>query len=108
MLIIIILMAFIAFGTFSLILFLLKRKLLIEYMQSPPGIQCDTFEANINQLSTFQLAYKEELEWRKIDIYSYDLNVVTSRKGALSCLCAKSEREGDSSSKLFTVKDSNG
>ena len=36
-------MAIIATGTFSIITWLLKRKLLIEYMKKPPGIPCDTY-----------------------------------------------------------------
>lgn len=76
-LVVLVVMGLLAFGVFMLVIWLLKRKLLIEYMRNPPGIQCDSFGPA--SMENVQLAYKEEREWRKIDIYSYDLNSVTSR-----------------------------
>ena len=33
------------------------------------------------------MAYRESLEWDKIDAFSTDFNVVTSRQGSLACFC---------------------
>ena len=79
-------MVIFAFFAFMLIIWLLKHKLLIQYMKSPPGIECDNVIRNFDDSLT-QFAYREELEWQKIDPFEYNLNRITSRSGALTCFC---------------------
>ena len=60
---IVIIMVILSIGSFTFIFWLLKRKLIVDYSVSPPGIECDTVTRNIEQkffeLDLQQRAYKE-------------------------------------------------
>ena len=54
-------MLVLSFGAFLAIIWLIKRKLLIAFQKSPPGITCDAVISNYGPFDLMQLAYKEEL-----------------------------------------------
>lgn len=102
-----VIMVSLTFCSFLLIIWLLKRYLLVEYTKNPPGISCDIVLKNFEG-SLQQFAFREGLEWRDIDPLEYDLNRLTSRNGALKCFCDKQAEAGLPSEKLYEVIASNG
>ena len=80
---------------FLLIIILLKNKLAVQYVTDPPGIACDNVRNQYGD-NYAQVAYREQLEWLKYkDADGYDLDRVTTRRGALLCFCneIKSSKE---------------
>ena len=57
-----------------------------------------------------QVAFKEQQQWQQIDtsVSEFDLNKVTSRRGALTCFCIYNKNQGFKSDKVYSVKDSKG
>lgn len=84
---VIIIMTALAFGAFAGIVFLLKRKLLITYLNNPPGVDCSSVATEENYDDLKQLAYKEAQQWEKIDPFSTSFNILISRQGSLKCFC---------------------
>jgi hypothetical protein len=98
------LMILFAFIGFILIIILLKNKLAVQYVTDPPGIACDNVKTAFGG-NFAQVAYREQLEWLKYkDEDGYDLDRVTSRKGALLCYCQQS----GSSARIDQVRTSDG
>jgi len=102
-------MAILAFGTFTGIVWLLKRKLLIMYMKEPPGIDCGLVDKSFGESITdyTRAAYKEELQWQKKDPYSNSFNDLISRQGTLGCFCASNENASKSDDFAYEVRVSN-
>lgn len=60
-------------------------------MKNPPGIECDNVLRSFGD-DLVQNAYKEELQWQKIDPSSSNFNDIVSRQGALTCFCDAAKR----------------
>lgn len=86
---------------FLLIIILLKNKLAVQYVTDPPGIACDNVK-NFYGDNYAQVAYREQLEWEKYkDEDGYDLDRVTTRRGALLCFCKEIESSKDFSTVIL-------
>jgi len=102
-------MVILSFFGFLIIIVLLKNKLGIQYIKNPPGLECDNV-LNVYGADLQQVAFKEQQQWQKIDtsVSEFDLNKVTSRRGALTCFCSEMRNQGFKSDNVYNVKDSKG
>ena len=80
-------MLLLIFGSFVLMIWLIKLKLRVNFVQTPPGLDCDNVINNYSEANLQQNAYKEALNKKDNDPLSLNFQEIISRQGYLACFC---------------------
>ena len=104
---ILIVMALLTFGVFTIMVYLVKQKLIVQFIKDPPGVDCVVVTSSY-KTDLMQMAYQESKMWTVVDNSSNKINQMTSRHGALKCFCDNKKSNGDKSDQLYQAKDRSG